>query len=375
MILFSTIVVSGVIIHSFWPFTFKGAVYDAAKEINARLAYVLLISQLLAFFFGYKSLLQVRKNYIQKGLTAQARLLNRRIVTSLIFTAGMGIMLYYFVTGLKGVTDSMETDLILLAAIAPAISMLLMFFWMVSSANRFYQRFAPRLDQVDHEVMAFGYEALERRYYGCLLVFDLKGMKQLNMVRSGSPQLEGAVDHLLYSVEHNLSDLIQRGRITFKYKSNGDEFIFNMRAKDQEEASRLMCELTHLWEEVAEGYMNKWREDLRNDLLGYLPTERVSEIVDGLDIHVLITTLNDTKITVKGGIEQPTAHPDFIDPRFTALTAVFKPTRYNKIAMFRDDAEHFIQSTQSAARFVEYNESGKGFLEIPAKDPSLDQVS
>jgi hypothetical protein len=136
-----------------------------------------------------------------------------------------------------------------------------------------------------------------------------------------------------------------------------------MRAKDQAEARELMVELTALWHKVSEAYLQKWRTDLAENLKGHITSEVIEEVCSSLEIHVLITTLLDMKITVKGGIHKPTANPDFIDARFTHLTTLFKPTRHNKIAMYRDDAELYLERTGAEARFV-HDHDELGFLEL-----------
>jgi hypothetical protein len=82
----------------------------------------------------------------------------------------------------------------------------------------------------------------------------------------------------------------------------------------------------------------------------------------GLDVHVLATTLRETKITVKGGIDKPAASPDFYDPRFTRLSALFKPSKWNRIAVYTDDAALL---ANGAGRFVQES-GGMGFWTFDA---------
>ena len=308
------------------------------RAINERLSWILAAAMALGFTFGYRAILKQRRYFKKAGLTAQIRMLNRRIAMAVVFTLAMLTMLALYLDGFGTVSVEAGTDTILLAAIFPAFAILPMFFWMLASANRFQERFTPRLGQIDHEVAAFGKKALERRYQGVLLVFDLAGMKLLNQHRGHSDINEHAVDHLLQTVEKDLTAMIQTGRVTFKYKSNGDEFIFAMRAADLATALALFVELLQTWRLQAESHMEKWRTQLATNLTPSLGKAAAEKLAASIDPHVLMTTMHEMKITVKGGIDRPEAAPDLISPRFTALSALFKPSRWNKIAVFADDA-------------------------------------
>jgi hypothetical protein len=364
MTLLSTVILCVVVISTFWPMSLNENFGLATAAINTRLTYILCASQLLAFFFGFKALFELRAKHKRDGLEAQVSMLNRRIALSIVFAISMLLMLAVYIAGFGTVSLEVGTDFILVAAIFPALAMLLMFFSMVSSGTRFYARFAPRLGQIDHEVMAFGAKALERRYYGSLLVFDVAGMKKLNNLRSHSAAVEQAVDGFVSRIEHDLADVVQRGRVTFRYKSNGDEFIFAMRAKDLQSASALTTELMTIWVRESAKYMNAWRDELVARLETLLPGGAVEAraVAASIELHVLATTLKDMKITIKGGIERPEASPDFLDARFTSLSALFKPTRHNVVAMYRDDAEALIAALPQARFAPSDSQSEMGFV-------------
>ncbi len=355
MTLFATFTLCTVIVASFWPMTTQLELPYATAAINTRLSYVLAASQTLAFFFGFRSLFQTRAHFLRSGLIAQAKMLNRRFALSIIFAISMGLMLAVYLTGLGAVSLEAGTDVILIAAIFPALAMLLMFFWMVASAQRFYARFSPRLGQADQEVMAFGAEALNKRYCATLFVFDMAGMKKLNQLRVQSQANEQAVDDLISKVEHDLGDLVQKGRVTFRYKSNGDEFIFAMWAKDADDARRQFADIMSAWHAQGAGLMASWRAHMQAAGLG--------GVADDFDMHVLACTMTDVKITVKGGIETPTAAPDFIDARFTRLSALFKPSRWNRVAVFADDATLWLAKNNFGAKF-ESDDGEIGFLQL-----------
>lgn len=376
LVLIATFVCCAAVVASFWPMTTTLELPYAMAAINTRLSYILAASQLVAFFLGFRALIQTRTRFLREGLHAQAKMLNRRFVLAIIFAISMSMMLAVYLTGLGSISLESGTDVILIAAIFPALAMLLMFFWMVASAQRFYARFSPRLGQVDQEVMAFGAAALDKRYNAALIVFDMAGMKRLNEIRVLSPAFEQVVDKLLSHVEHDLGVLVQRGRITFRYKSNGDEFIFAMWAKDADDAKRQFVELITAWQDKGKELMSQWRQYTHTELAKLssdaVPLAGLEDVVNSLDMHVLACTMNDVKISVKGGIETPTAAPDFIDARFTRLSTLFKPSRWDKIAVFADDAQ--LLASKSGAFAPSEADASMGFWSIDVS-PSQDAKS
>ena len=315
-----------------WDATINVATSNAA--FNEHLVWILLGSQLGGFLVGFGSLFRLRRQLATSGLKAQVVLVNRRIMQAALFAVGMSMMVAIYGIGFSTINKITGNDLTIAGSIFPALIMLLMFLGMVSSGQRFYKKFTPRLGQIDHEVMAFGPDALEKRYHGVLMVFDVAGMKALNVMRLTHRSLETAIDTMIGQIEHDLSALVQNGRVTFKYKSNGDEFIFAIWAKDAADAGRQFVELMTAWRQRSAGLMAAWKGMLTDSM----ESAENRAVVEELDMHVMACTMNDIKITVKGGIDHPTAAPDFFEPRFTQLSALFKPSRWNKVAVFQDDA-------------------------------------
>src|SRR5690606_4683873 len=123
-------------------------------------------------------------------LLAQKALMRRRIVVAAVFAVCMAIMVSLLFAAGSLHSEGTGAMFIALGPIFPAFAMLLMFTSMTASANRFYAKFAPRLGQIDHEIMAFGVAALAKRYQGSLFVFDLAGMKALNELRMIDDRIE-----------------------------------------------------------------------------------------------------------------------------------------------------------------------------------------
>jgi hypothetical protein len=325
------------------PVTEQTSFNQIQSNVNRALVYVLITTQFLALIIGYNSLFKLKQKFKNEELVAQVILLNRRIWLSTLFTAGLLVMLFVFYQSFADVYTWGTGSIILVVSIVPAIAMFLMFFYMVSSANRFYMKFSPRLGQIDHEVMTLGSEALKKRYHGVIFAFDIAGMKSLNTLRGMREGFESLVDEFIGMIENDLSKLIQKNRITFKYKSNGDEFIFVLWARNLSDARHQFRDIMHNWIKQSSPMIHNWRSQLLQKMhklnLSNEETTQLNLTIDNLDLHALACTLNNLKITLKGGIDHPTAHPDFLDPRYTKLSALFKPSKFNKVAVFMNDVE------------------------------------
>lgn len=344
---------------------FAGSV--TLNDMQAAFGYLFFIVQVVALSVGFINLVRVRRKFLSEGLLAQATIVQRRIYVSVIYAVGTLVVAAAFLSFFRNmIVGTYSNDLTYIATVFPAVGMLVMLALSTQNASKVYAKLAPRLDQVDQEVIVFGEDALKRKYAGALFVFDVAGMRQLTIAEARHPALLGIVSKFLSFIEADITELLQKNQTTFRYKSNGDEFILLMYAKDATAAKELLVTLTKRWAEASEMLLTKWRAWLAVALGASLSQTDANNLADHIEMHVLACSLTDITITVKGAIDRPQSSPDFIDRRFTLLTTLFKESRHNNIAMYADDVVRVIANLKGKeAGYAPAGHTGDmGFLRL-----------
>lgn len=341
-------------------FYFSGETESFAfqKSLNF-LGVVYGMSQVLAIGLGFKSLLKAKLRFQTAELLPQSLIMKQRLRIAAIYSLCMITDVLWQALTIRYAWTISAGNWIIMISTLPAVAMMLMLYLMFLSSQRFHKRYAPKLNQIDYEVLTLGQKALEKRYFGALAAFDLVGTKKLNKLLLDNPHSANFLPRFFNLVEHDLASIFKKG-VTFKYKSNGDEFIFVMWAKNESEAKEVLKTLFTGWKLHGLRLVSKWKHDFAMICKSIPDIGSVENLSADIDMHVMMSTLNNIRITMKGGDSNSDVHPDFLDARFTALSANFKGSNSTKIAVFADDAEMLGEGE----RYTATGDSNLGYLDI-----------
>lgn len=335
---------------------------DALAFTFGQLAAIFLAAQIVVCIWGFRSITFARKSFAAKGLIPQVFIMNQRLRLAAFYSVCVLSDGVWLNMCLRYTSSASLGKFTLMSGTLPALAIIVMLYLMFMNSLRFQKRYAPKLNQIDYEVMSFGEKALDKTYIGTFVAFDIVGTKALNEILDLSHLASDTLPHFFNMIEADLSHLVQRS-VTFKYKSNGDEFIFVLWAKNYDEARDLLSKLYQEWHIQSAHLIAKWQDDfaLRIGRLG-LPIDPV-DLTRKLDMHVMMGILTNIRITMKGNEIHSDVHPDFLDPKFTALSGLFKQANSRRIAMFADDA----RAIGLASQFETSSKEGMGFVTFEAQ--------
>jgi len=225
-------------------------------------------------------------------------------------------------------------DSFLMVPLIPAVVLLIQIYWMMGASARLREKLLPQLNYADF-LCLFRYDlAVDGLYHGALFVADLRGFKRITELKKISPRHAEAVRKLLDAVHVDLMRFAERdGRVVFRFKKNGDEWIWAFFAKDEKQSIALYCDLMSSWARVSGKLIGSWRKIL-SEGLGEALTPEDSKVVDLLGMHVISCPLRGMRIDVGNDMSRP----DFEADEFTTLSAVFKITRHNLVGTTEADA-------------------------------------
>ena len=344
-----------------WPYGSDLPMYKIYAAVDGELVKTMLASQVIIFAYGFYTLLDQKRQFRRRGLMAMVSLMRRRSIEAGLFLSAMGLMVgtYLIALPLQSVTSG--PDLFLLFALAPATVIFIQFYWMMGASHRFREKLMPQMDYLDYLLLELKDQALQERYDGVLGAFDLKGYKALTALKAKSPQHGAAVGALLKTIQKDIAGLMTPGQTMFRYKSNGDEWLFALYAKDPEQAKAVLKVVTGRWFGAAAGLMAKWKDSFAASL-GEGFDDHCQQVMEHFDIHVMFCTLHDMAINIEDG----QSRPDYTCDSFTLLTPAFKDATYNRVAMYESEAAALIVGGEQKLEFVPLSggQQGVGFMAV-----------
>lgn len=336
-----------------WPYGQDLPMYRLQAAIDAKLVIALATSQIISFIFGYYSLTSQYLVFKTQGLNALLPPMKRRFGEAIVFNLAMFAMLGAYLLGMPLQSMTAGPDLFLLWALLPASVMFIQFYWMMGASTRFREKLLPQLDYIDYLVLELKEKAFKQKYWGVLAAFDLMGFKKITALKEKSPSLSTAIDNLLKAMQSDISDLASKGKTIFRYKSNGDEWLFALYAKDQKDAETILTELVLSWNERGAALMKLWKESFKAAVPKEEWDQDVENAINYLDLHVMICMMRDMMIKV----EDKKSRPDYICDSFTLLTPAFKNATHTKIAMYEEEAGFVLQKlSHQKASFESLND-------------------
>ena len=303
------------------------------------LVLILLPGQTFAFFFGWRSLLRDYRRLKTDGLLGYLPALRRRFVESALFTVGMLVMLGFYSLSMPLQALSSGPDLFLMGALIPATVLFIQIYWMMGASARLRERLMPQLNYADF-LCLFLYElAVEGLYHGALFVGDLRGFKKITGLKKKSPQHKAAVRDLLKAVHRDLMAFVEKdGRVVFRFKKNGDEWIWAFFAKDEQQSVEIYCELMSSWAKASGPLIKSWKDLLTRSLGSALTTDD-AEVVENLGMHLMSCPLRGMRLDA----DDDMSRPDFEADEFTTLSAIFKITAHQSVGSIESDAKLLIE--------------------------------
>jgi hypothetical protein len=316
---------------------------------------------------GFTDLYKALKHARSSGIAPRAAKIKRRIAYAVVFTFGIGIMQYFYLSGLVKQSTTPGPDLFLLAGIVPAGLILLLFSWTIGAANRERLKLAPSLEVVDELILEYGdkaiYEtdargklvrnefvhAVKKEYIGMLAWFDLKGFTMTDGLRKIDERHRVEVDQFFADVDLDLSDLYHNLFPRFRFKWAGDELSWAYFAQSKEEADAMVVKAFDVWRQNAARLTAKWKGDLIRRL-GVDVDPAVLQAMDFVDVHVAFTRLDELKI--KPGLFESKA--DYDSPSYTRISWAFKQSTHLQVAVFEEAGRAIAAQLSSAGQNVRW---------------------
>lgn len=157
----------------------------------------------------------------------------------------------------------------------------------------------------------------------------------------------------------DLDRVIASGRTVFRFKTNGDENIWTIFAKDEPAARDLLVAMIKEWRGCALTLLDAWKDGFRK-AIGPTLDAADEEVLGYIDLHVMYCVLRSMRIDPVGDSK----HPDYICDSFTMLSEAFKTSLHDRVAMYRDEFAVCVANGMQGARFEpEHGADAKtGFL-------------
>jgi hypothetical protein len=327
-------------------FFFTSALLSSSERVQSRGVILALLGvQTLIFFGGFRFFLNKIRFFRNAGLDAylpamRRRLINAGVLAFVLLLWFWGAIADYGEGGFLGVWQRS------LLWFAPTFAMFLQFYWMIMAGQRFREKLSPKLDYIDYLAIEMGGAAAERSYTGVLASFDLKGFKRVTSLKSRGILYRDAVNNLLNGLRDEIEKIVVPNKVVFRFKSNGDEWVWVLYAKDTSVAKETLQEIVKSWQENSYKILNR-QKDIFAKTVGDELDLSASMVLDFLDLHVMFCVLSKVTISLGSG----DSFPEFYADGFTNLSETFKTSRHNAVAMFREEAEAICSSLSFPSEF------------------------
>jgi len=321
--------------------------FQAYAYTGQAVVVLLLFSQSVGTLIGFSDLYGALRKAKSSGIQPHVARIWRRIAYALVFTFGVGVMQYFYLSGLVSQSTTPGPDLFLLAGIVPAGLLLLLFSWTIGAANSERLQLAPSLDVIDELILEQGDRAIyvtdakgklltnefghpvKREYVGVLAWFDLKGFTMTDALRKIDERHRVEVDRFFADVEKDISDLYHNLSPRLRFKWAGDELSWAYFARDRADADEIVARAFDVWRKHAKELTSRWKTDLVSRL-GAHTDRAVVEAMAYVDVHVAFARLDEFQI--KPGLFGSRA--DYDSPSYTRISRAFKQSTHARVAVF-----------------------------------------
>ena len=335
---FSLVMLAGIVAVG-WPYGNKDEAVQIRNFIGTGMVLTLIPAHLVSFSFGWTSLIKDYRKLKFEGLNGYLPALRRRFAESGLFTIGMLVMLVCYAVTMPVQSSIAGSDIFLMSALIPALILFIEIYWMMGASARLREQLMPQLNYADF-LCLFLYElSIDGLYHGALFVGDLRGFKKITNLKKKSPQHRAAVQTLLKAVHRDLMAFVEKDRrVVFRFKKNGDEWIWAFFAKDEQQSVEIYCELMSSWAKASGPLIKSWKDLLTRSLGSALTTED-AEVVENLGMHLMSCPLRGMRLDA----DDDMSRPDFEADEFTTLSAIFKITAHQSVGSIESDAKLLIE--------------------------------
>lgn len=338
---FSAIILSAVLYFRYPGLQNQGSwnAGSALAQFDALLFSGLKVLYAFILIVGTVKMFEQYQRFKSRDDLPMQRRMKIRAIEVLVIQCSFAVLIYAYGTKLIDRPGSGGVDFWLLIGLIPAIVLVNFAHVLMGKDSGFRQAFTQQMDYLDYFAQYFSGQDLERTFVTTLAVTDLAGYKTLGGWRAASPVLTGAIDTFVARIEEDLRTLKPASNIYARYKSNGDEFIQLIHAPSVEKSREILLTMLEQWLHHGAPMMAGWRQHLHALLDPYLEPEEVEKVAQKIDVHLLMSTCNDVKITAHKEKNALLKRPDFYSSRYIQLSEYFKTAKWNQIAMYGGDWE------------------------------------